>query len=312
MVPEVIRVQEAATKDGGLDKIREILPVKNPVIILIVLCLCIAACAGQQSGVKKGKGVYHPVKKGETLSQIAQAYQVNPRKLAEVNQLRRPDHLEENSVIFIPDAVRIIDLGKNAATTAGSDRQEKGPARKTGDIKKPQGAAGKKAPKSGGNGKTGAAATGADGRKQAPPSAAKDSSEKNDETSPDASARKGSFVWPVQGRVTARFGRQPNGMVYNHIRITTRDHAQIVAAASGTVIFSAPLRDFGETIIIKHPDDFATVYTHLGSRAVKADTRIEKGAIIGMVGKSEKKGEGYINFEIRQQNKAKNPLLFLP
>lgn len=302
MAPEVIRVQEAATKDGGLDKIRKILPVKNPVIILIVLCLCIAACAGQQSGVKKGKGVYHPVKKGETLSQIAQAYQVNPRKLAEVNQLRRPDHLEENSVIFIPDAVRIVDVGKNATTTAGSDRQEKAAARKTGDIKKPQVAAGKKDPKSGGHGKTGAAASGA----------AKDSGEKNDETSPAASARKGSFVWPVPGRVTARFGRQPNGMVYNHIRITTRDHAQIVAAASGTVIFSAPLRDFGETIIIKHPDDFATVYTHLGSRAVKADTRIEKGAIIGLVGKSEKKGEGYINFEIRQQNKAKNPLLFLP
>jgi len=101
-------------------------------------------------------------------------------------------------------------------------------------------------------------------------------------------------------------------MVNNHIRITARDHAPVVAAATGTVIFSAPLRDFGETIIIKHDQQFATVYTHLGNRSVKADSRVKKSEVIGLAGKSEKKGEGYIDFEIRQNNKAKNPLLFLP
>jgi len=294
-----------------LNKIRKALPLKQTGFFLILLCLFIGACAGQQSGVKKGKGVYHPVKKGETLTQIAQAYQVSPRKLAEINHIRRPDHLEEGSVIFVPDAVRIVDVSKNAATSAGNDRQEKGAAKKGGDIKKAQTAVAKKDPKAGERAKTDAAASGAGRGKHESAPAAKEGGEKYREVSPGA-ALKGTFVWPVRGRVTARFGRQPNGMVYNHIRITTRDHAQIVAAASGTVIFSAPLRDFGETIIIKHPDDFATVYTHLGSRSVKADARIEKGAIIGMVGKAEKKGEGFINFEIRQQNKAKNPLLFLP
>jgi lipoprotein NlpD len=101
-------------------------------------------------------------------------------------------------------------------------------------------------------------------------------------------------------------------MLNNHIRITARDHAPVVAAATGTVIFSAPLRDFGETIIIKHDQQFATVYTNLGSRAVKADSRVKKSEVIGMTGKSEKRGEGYIDFEIRQNNKARNPLSFLP
>jgi len=100
--------------------------------------------------------------------------------------------------------------------------------------------------------------------------------------------------------------------VNNHIRITARDHAPVVAAATGTVIYSEPLKNFGETIIIKHDQQFATVYTNLGSRSVTVASRVKKNEVIGLTGKSEKKGEGYIDFEIRQHNKAQNPLLFLP
>ena len=88
--------------------------------------------------------------------------------------------------------------------------------------------------------------------------------------------------------------------------------APVLAAASGTVIFSNSLKDYGETVIIKHQDNFATVYTNLSGRIVQMDDKIRKGGRIAFLGKTEKKGEATLKFEIRHKNKARNPLFFLP
>ena len=120
------------------------------------------------------------------------------------------------------------------------------------------------------------------------------------------------FIWPVRGKVVSRFGIQPNGMYYNGIAISTKAVLPVVAAADGTIIFSGPLKDYGETIIMKHEDGYATVYTHLGERKVKLDDHLKKGVQIGMTGPAEKKGDAGMVFEIRYKNKARNPMFFLP
>lgn len=306
---------------------------RHRILFLAVVCLFLLACASQQTNTYKTKGVYHSVKKGETISDIARAYNTDPRKLAEINRIKSPGRLEENSIVFIPDAVQVVDIKKSPKPEI-KNPQTQGAPKKT--------ETGKKAPlpsrqqdlKPRDQGKKVTAAVSPEGKKPIQDRKGGTEKEKPKDVPPPQtqqspplsslpppppqqpagveSAVKGSFAWPVRGRVTTNFGRQPNGMVNNHIRITARDHAPVVAAATGTVIFSAPLRDFGETIIIKHDQQFATVYTNLGNRSVKADSRVKKGEVIGLAGKSEKKGEGYIDFEIRQNNKAKNPLLFLP
>jgi lipoprotein NlpD len=86
----------------------------------------------------------------------------------------------------------------------------------------------------------------------------------------------------------------------------------VKAAASGTVIFSSALKDYGETIIIRHEKEFATVYTHLKKRHVKIDQNVKKGEIIALVGQKDKTGNAYLNFEIRLRGKARNPMFFLP
>ena len=120
------------------------------------------------------------------------------------------------------------------------------------------------------------------------------------------------FIWPVRGRVISRFGIQPNGMYYNGITLSVREGQPVAAAADGTVIYSGTLKDYGETVIIKHEDHYATVYTHLGQRKVKTTDRLKKGDQIGMPGPAEKKGNAQLNFEIRYKNKARNPMFFLP
>lgn len=290
---------------------------RHKILFLAIACLFVISCASQQSNTYNAKGVYHSVKKGETISDIARAYNTDSRKLAEINHITSPGRLEENSVMFIPDAVSVLDIEKS--TKSGmKNLQTQGVQKKTEAGKKPLAPSRQQEIKPREQGDKIATAVSPEGKKLARGKAGGTEKEKPmDTTSPQPSAVvnsavKGSFAWPVRGRVTTNFGRQPNGMVNNHIRITARDHAPVVAAATGTVIFSAPLKDFGETIIIKHDQQFATVYTNLGNRSVMADSRVKKSEIIGLTGKSEKKGEGYIDFEIRQNNKARNPLLFLP
>ncbi len=291
---------------------------RHRILLLAILCLFILSCASQQSNTYKTKGVYHSVKKGETISEIARTYNTDPRKLAEINHINLPERLEENSVVFIPDAAQVRDSEKSPKSgTKNLQTQEVQKKTETGKKSPSTGRQQEFKPRD--QGKITTATVGPEGKKPAREKTGGMEKQKPMDAPPPPqppagvnSAEKGSFAWPMRGRVTANFGRQPNGMVNNHIRITARDHAPVVAAATGTVIFSASLRDFGETIIIKHDQQYATVYTNLGNRSVKADSRVKKNEIIGLTGKSEKKGEGYIDFEIRQNNKARNPLLFLP
>jgi lipoprotein NlpD len=120
------------------------------------------------------------------------------------------------------------------------------------------------------------------------------------------------FIWPVKGKVISRFGIQPNRMNFNGIRIAAGEETAVQAAANGTVICSASLKYYGETIIIKHEDNYATVYTHLGTRTIREDTRVRRGDRIAFLGKAGEKEEPYLYFEIRHKNKAMNPLFFLP
>jgi lipoprotein NlpD len=112
--------------------------------------------------------------------------------------------------------------------------------------------------------------------------------------------------------VKTSFGIQPNKTYHNWIKIVTVAGKPVKAAASGTVIFSSPLKDYGETIIIRHEKEFATVYTHLKKRNVKIDQNVKKGEVIALVGQKDKEGNAYLNFEIRLRGKARNPLFFLP
>ena len=120
------------------------------------------------------------------------------------------------------------------------------------------------------------------------------------------------FIWPVKGKVGAQFGIQPNKTYNNWIKIISGSGTKVTAAAAGTVIFSSNLKNYGETIIIRHKDNFATVYTHLKKRYVKIDQSVRKGEAIASMGEKDGSGVVFMNFEIRLKGKARNPLLFLP
>lgn len=288
----------------------------------------------------KTKGVYHRVKSGETLWSIARAYDIKVQELAEANNVTDPNLIGLDTVLFIPDADQVVDDVISSVRATGPPvksaqpelREEKPPILKPGKEEPPahkiplKPEVLSKRDVSEGKSEVSSKREVKDTpviRKVTPPVLAaleqpKQDTGKSVEHKPNGTEAdkikfdKDRFIWPVKGKVRAKYGIQPNGMYYNGIKIAAKEGAPVVAAASGIVIFSATLRDYGETIIIKHEDNYATVYTHLNNRIVKVDDPVKKGSRIAILGKSQKKGEVLLSFEIRYKNKARNPLFFLP
>ena len=63
-------------------------------------------------------GVYHLVKKNETVWSIAKAYGVSVQELAKINNITDINSIKENSVIFIPSASQVIDSLKDVNNDA--------------------------------------------------------------------------------------------------------------------------------------------------------------------------------------------------
>lgn len=284
-----------------------------------IALLSLISCAG--SPVKKGtaKGVYHIVKKGETAYSIARAYSVSLQDLAEVNNISDVSNIKEGSVIFIPDANQVIDdvmvSARKADETKPRDASVINPA-DTGPS-----ASGKPADrtlaKTAGPNPEQPGDPGVEAAKiPAAPSPGEEGKTRTGQkpllSENEVRMEKGSFAWPVKGTVKTRFGIQPNKTYHNWIKIVCPAGAKVKAAAGGTVIFSAGLKDFGETIIIRHANDFATVYTHLKKRYARADQSVKKGEAVALAGEIDEAGDAYLNFEIRLKGKARNPLFYLP
>ncbi len=312
-------------------------------VLLFVAAIPASAFCAAPSKASSAKGVYHRVKNGETLTGIARAYGIPVQTIAEANRIKITARVEKDSVIFIPGAKRVIEnttplgLAKREKAKAAAEKSEKKgkdkarpQAKRTErDEKKAAGrgvedrkkgpAVTKKAPPEDGDDKPVAKAkdkqpSGDEKRivrkdKKDPPQRIRPAAKPDDvRTAPPAGAR---FVWPVKGRVVSKFGLQPGGMFYNGIKIAGRPDRSIVAVAPGVVIYSSALKDYGETVIVKHAGQFATVYTNLGERSVAVDSRVKQGGKIGLMGVIEGKNEGFMTFEVRYKNKAVNPLRYL-
>lgn len=251
-------------------------------LLVIVLSLSFIACTGpQERNGEQGTGVYHCVEAGETLWSIARLYGMDAAVLARVNGIEDPASLPVDAVLFIPEAGR--------------------PLEEEGRMEAPEKTTVKKPP----SGKTPlpkAAAT-APGKEK--------KKERKEGLSP--SDRKNlKFIWPIRGDILSSFGRQSDGRVHNGIRIGGKEGTSVLASASGTVIHSASLKYYGETVILKHEGNYCTIYAHLKDRKVKMGDRIPQGEPIARLGQDEKEGIPCLHFEIRRRNRPMDPLDYLP
>ena len=85
---------------------------------------------------------------------------------------------------------------------------------------------------------------------------------------------------------------------HNGIDIVSKQGYLIKCAQDGMVIFSGYNGDLGNTIIVSHPFNYFTVYSHCDSIFVKQRDVVLKGDHIGILGDSGKTTGPHLHFEI--------------
>ena len=148
-------------------------------------------------------------------------------------------------------------------------------------------------------------------------------------TGGNGSSFDGTFTWPldysprrVTSRMKYRWGRWHKGI---DIGTNAEIGKRVVAAASGTVVYSAyqsgssSSAGYGNYLIIYHGNGFCTLYAHMDSKAVSTGQKVSQGQLIGYSGNTGGVAP-HLHFEIRRAtsvsdffgNNWLDPLDYLP
>jgi len=124
-------------------------------------------------------------------------------------------------------------------------------------------------------------------------------------------ATTGSFIWPARGIISQGFKSY-----HTAIDIAGSQGDPVVAADGGEVIISGWVDNsgYGNRIMIKHTNGYITLYAHLqaNSNKVKAGDKVSKGQVIGLRGSTGRSTGPHLHFEVRRQNGGNvNPLNLL-
>ena len=246
----------------------------NSLILLAGYLLLITACAPT--------GIYHTVQPGQTLYRIAKTYDVDENRLARINRIKDPTQLKVSQRLFIPGVAQRRKVPASVATAKSAPPKV---------VSAP--AAIQKKPVT----------------TQSPPAA------KNPSLSssvPAVKPAKGTFIWPVKGKVLNKFGTQGQN-VYKGIEIDVPKGTVVVAAASGKVIYSGnAIPGYGNLVILEHSDSYFSVYGYNHKTLVKSDDHVGQGERIALSGLPPNGQSARLHFEIRKGKSAVNPILYLP
>jgi murein DD-endopeptidase MepM/ murein hydrolase activator NlpD len=119
------------------------------------------------------------------------------------------------------------------------------------------------------------------------------------------------FAWPVwSGSVTSGFGMR-HGTMHDGVDIGAPIGTAVHAADTGVVVFAGKLNGYGNTVIIRHSDNYVTVYGHNSRILVSEGSPVVRGQNIAEVGTSGRTTGPNLHFEVRYDNHAYNPLSYL-
>lgn len=118
------------------------------------------------------------------------------------------------------------------------------------------------------------------------------------------------FLWPVNGRISSRFGPRGRGFHYG-IDIIAPAGTVVRAAESGVVSYSGWMSGYGRVVIITHASGLQTVYAHNSVNLVREGQRVNKGDPVARVGSTGNATCPHLHFEVRRNGRPVDPLEFL-
>ena len=128
-----------------------------------------------------------------------------------------------------------------------------------------------------------------------------------------------SFIWPVHGRLSGRFGAQ---RIYNGIPGSYHSGLDIatgvsgtpfVAPADGVVTLAAesPFSLEGKLLLLDHGMGLNSAFLHCSSHAVKEGDTVRQGQSIARIGKTGRATGPHLHWSIKWRELRLDPLLFL-
>lgn len=121
----------------------------------------------------------------------------------------------------------------------------------------------------------------------------------------------GKMRWPVRGRIITPFGGS-GGAASDGIDIAVPEGTPVKAAENGVVIYAGNgLKDFGDTVLIRHDDGLVTVYGHNSKLEVKRGEKVRRGQEIALSGMSGTTPSPRLHFEVRKNSAPVNPTKYL-
>ena len=119
------------------------------------------------------------------------------------------------------------------------------------------------------------------------------------------------LLWPVSGIINSSFG--PRGASFHDgIDIAAPEGTPVQAIDHGEVVYSGLMRGYGNTVVIRHDGGLVSVYAHNQVNFVREGQQVARGEVIARVGSTGRVTGPHLHFEIRRDNKAQDPLRYLP
>ncbi len=127
---------------------------------------------------------------------------------------------------------------------------------------------------------------------------------------------KGVLDWPARGAIVETFGphRHPKfdtWTVSNGVAVAVPLGTPVRAVYAGKTIYAQWLAEYGNLVILDHGDGMLTLYAWLQGVAVRPGVPVSVGTEIGLAGFGPGRDEPGLYFEVRDRQKASDPVAWL-
>lgn len=112
---------------------------------------------------------------------------------------------------------------------------------------------------------------------------------------------------PVTGQLITGFGEVSSdaGVTSRGLTWAVAGGADIVAPATGKIVFAGPFRDYGKIVVIDHGGGWSTVLIGLGTLSVATGEQVGQGALLGAAPPGE---DRRVTAELRRKGRPIDPV----
>lgn len=120
----------------------------------------------------------------------------------------------------------------------------------------------------------------------------------------------------LAGYISSRFGSRTDPFTGRHayhkgVDFAGREGAEVVAVASGVVIWSGQRFGYGQLVEINHGNGYVTRYAHNADNLVAVGDTVRRGQVIARIGDTGRATGPNLHFEVLLNDKQVDPLTYI-